>query len=96
MESIIPDDSSERCYICRHHVSSMNPLHVHHMLHGPDRDKADRCGLTVHLCVYCHMALHDDGLYDRELVEIAQREFIRQNGRKKWKEIFGSRNYGAY
>lgn len=88
MKTIIPCDSDERCYICGSHRN----LQVHHCLHGSRRKAADRYGLTVHLCVDCHMALHDLGEHDRELEAIAQKAFEAQYGHEEFMRVFG-KNY---
>lgn len=85
MMSIIPGDDPERCYICRRY----RPEHVHHVLHGSYRKAADRYGLTVHLCIRCHTALHDRGVNDKELEEIGQIAFERLYGRTEFMRIFG-------
>lgn len=38
------------CYIC----GMYGALEKHHVFHGAYRAKADRMGLTVHLCHRCH------------------------------------------
>ena len=85
MNSIIPGDDPERCYICRRY----RPEHVHHVLHGSYRKAADRYGLTVRLCIRCHTALHDRGVNDKELEEIGQIAFERLYGRTEFMRIFG-------
>lgn len=37
---------------------------------------ADKDGLFVRLCVYCHSALHDKGIKDRYLMEIAEKAYL--------------------
>jgi len=87
-KSIIPGDDPERCFLC----GRMHPEHVHHCLHGIRRKSADKYGLTVHLCVRCHMALHDRGEHDRELQELAQEVFEERYSHADWMRIFG-KNY---
>ena len=41
------------------------------------------------LCPACHMKLHDKGLHDRELEQIAQREFEKQYSHELWMQEFG-------
>ena len=45
--------------------------------------------MTVFLCPACHMKLHDKGLHDRELEQIAQREFEKQYSHELWMQEFG-------
>lgn len=87
VKSIIPGDRDDRCYLC--HRQGV-PLARHHCLHGSRRKFADKYGLTVHLCVKCHMLLHDTGEHDRELEALGQaafetlyghKEFMRQSGK---------------
>lgn len=66
MKSII--QTANECYIC----GRQDGLQTHHCWHGPNRSNADADGLTVRLCYLCHMRLHDKGLYDRDLMEIAE------------------------
>ena len=86
--SIISSDNPEHCFIC----NRRNPEHIHHCLHGSYRFLADKFGLTVHLCVTCHMNLHDKGTFDRELQKIAQKAFEERNGHELWMKVF-HKNY---
>lgn len=89
MKSIIPGEDDKRCFICQKY----GPEHVHHCLHGPYRWLADKYGLTVHLCVSCHMLLHDKGRYDRELEALAQElrvNIVMRNSCRYFKKIGGS------
>ena len=88
MNSIIPGDAQDRCYICGHRGNT----EVHHMMHGSRRKMADKYGLTVHLCTRCHMDLHDHGDHDRDLEETAQEAFEKRYGHDEWMRIFG-KNY---
>lgn len=88
MNSIIPGDNPDHCFIC----GRWHPEHVHHCLHGSRRKMADKYGLTVHLCTRCHMGLHDHGEHDRELEELAQEAFEERHGHDEWMRIFG-KNY---
>lgn len=81
---MIPGDTSERCYIC-----GRTPQNIHHCLHGIHRKNADKYGLTVHLCQRCHSLLHDTGLYDLELEQIAQVAFEVEHGHDEFIKIFG-------
>lgn len=84
MKTIISNDSEGKCYICGKQAN-----HVHHMLHGSMRSKADKYGLTCHLCYDCHQKLHDRGVMDKELQRIAQAYFESKHGHKKFIEVFG-------
>ena len=85
MKSIMPDDQEDTCYLC----SRRGKMEVHHCLHGPYRKKADRYGLTVHLCPKCHRALHDKGTDDRLLEELAQQIFENEYGHDLFIREFG-------
>ena len=86
MKSIIPDDREDRCYLCGRYIHGG---HVHHMLHGVRRKTADRYGLTVHLCHRCHIDLHDHGVMDAELQELAQNVFEDRYGHAEFMQVFG-------
>ena len=89
-KSIIPGDREDMCFLCHQFASSMNPLQVHHCIHGTgNRRQADRYGLTVHLCMHCHMALHDRGEHDIDLERKAQAAFERGHSREEFMQIFG-------
>lgn len=74
MESIIQKE--RECYLC----GRSYPLHRHHVLHGFNRKKADQDGLTVYLCIDCHIALHQLGFHDRELKKVAQEAWEHRYG----------------
>ena len=46
-------------------------------------------GLTVHLCQRCHMDLHDHGVMDAELQELAQNVFEDRYGHAEFMQVFG-------
>ena len=74
MKSIIHDE--ETCFLC----GCTRDLQTHHAWHGTaNRRLADEDGLTVKLCPQCHANLHDKGINDRMLMEIAERAWIRVN-----------------
>ena len=77
-----------RCYLC----GRSGALHKHHCLHGIRRKAADRYDLTVFLCPECHMRLHDQGVGDLYLEQLAQRHFEEEHGHDKYMEVFG-KNY---
>lgn len=84
-KSIIHGDSEDICYICGKHGRT----ELHHMLHGSYRSLADKYGLTCHLCPECHRALHDAGVHDRDLQQMAQREYERKYGAASFRAVFG-------
>ena len=89
MHSIIKGDEKDRCYIC----GKYGEMQTHHLLHGTaNRKQADKYGLTVHLCHRCHMRLHDEGVFDRNLQRIAQKAFEAKYSHEEWMRIFG-KNY---
>lgn len=88
MQTKIPGDEPNRCYLCHRY----GDVEVHHCLHGIRRKAADQYGLTVHLCQICHTLLHDHGFNDKFLEQTAQITFEREYGREKWMEVFG-KNY---
>lgn len=49
---------------------------IHHCISGSYRHLADQDGLTVKLCRTCHRLLHDKGLHDQELKQIAERSYL--------------------
>lgn len=88
-KSIIPFDREDMCYLCHSYKSYGNPMQVHHCLHGIYRKAADKYRLTVHLCVNCHVALHDRGVNDESLERLAQRTFENLYGHEKFMQVFG-------
>jgi hypothetical protein len=50
---------------------------------------ADKYGLTVYLCHWCHARLHDKGECDKDLQEMAQIHFERQYGHEEFMKVFG-------
>ena len=76
------------CYIC----GASGTLQRHHCLHGIRRKAADKYDLTVYLCPRCHMELHDHGIGDLMLEQLAQAHFEAEHGHEKYMEVFG-KNY---
>lgn len=70
MESII--SKQDKCFLC----GSTQNLQLHHCWHGSNRKLADKDGLTVKLCMNCHIRLHDKGIGDRYLMEIAEKAYL--------------------
>lgn len=75
MESIIQNE--KECYVC----GRRDWLDKHHVLHGFNRGKADKDGLTVWLCHDCHMNLHQIGWHDRELKVLAEKTWCKHYGK---------------
>lgn len=63
------------------------PTDVHHVMHGPDRSKAEEDGLFIFVCRECHDLIHFDkdrsGQTDRALKRLAQ---------LKWEERWKTKN----
>lgn len=74
MQSIIQTDKV--CYLC----GSVDSLQLHHCIHGNNRSRADKDGLTVWLCVRCHTNLHQRGWNDMALKRIAEAAWCRRYG----------------
>lgn len=75
MKSIISIE--KRCYRC----GTKSNLHLHHILFGRNRKKADEDGLTIYLCYYCHEGTNGvHGLnghkLDMELKQMAQKRWM--------------------
>lgn len=94
-KSIIQSDDTY-CFIHREFLGyDVIPVHLHHIIHGTaNRKVADREGCFCYLCLDCHTALHDKGLYDRELQQIAEKAWLKHNNKtiEDWIKIFG-KNY---
>lgn len=76
-KSIIQQDSYY-CFIHKHFLNLEVPaVHEHHCIHGnANRKLADKDGLTVFLCLSCHSALHDKGIFDLELQQLAEKMWL--------------------
>lgn len=73
------------CYICHRQASD-----IHHMIHGPDRKKAEEDGLVVPLCRVCHSKVHfGGGGLDRELKRTAQLWYEEEHTRDEWMKRYG-------
>lgn len=93
MRKSIITNNWNNCYIC----GSTQNLHCHHALHGTaNRKQADKYGLIIPLCIYCHTsgnyAVHNNAAVDLKIKQVAQRKFEEIYGHKKYMEIF-HRNY---
>ena len=94
VKSIIPGDDN-LCYICKKFGNTMFGTDRHHCIFGVGkRDIADREGLTVHLCHYHHVQLHDHGMYKKDLQQLAERTWLEHNNKTvdDWIALFG-KNY---
>lgn len=77
MNSIIPGDKPNTCFLC-----GIQNIYTeeHHCLHGTaNRRLAEEDGLKVHLCMMCHRKLHDKGFGDKYLQEIAEEAWLKSN-----------------
>lgn len=79
-------------YMCVHIKGKAKTVHRHHCLHGSRRKAADKYDLTVYLCPECHQRLHDQGIGDRYLQQLAQKHFEDRFGHKMYMKVFG-KNY---
>ncbi len=85
MRSIIPGGNNrEQCFLCFN-----IPTDRHHCLHGSRRKKAEEWGLTVYLCRRCHSLLHDKGVNDLFLKQVAQKTFEEKYSHELWMQEFG-------
>ena len=79
----------KECYLC-HRVGV---THRHHVYSGSYRKIADRLGLIVDLCPYCHEYVHSSGGANakRGLQIHIQEKFMRDNGwtKEQWLQAFG-------
>ena len=93
MKSII--QTKKQCFTC----GAVQNLQLHHTWHGTaNRKLCDKDGLTVWLCLRCHMELHDKGINDRFLMEIGERAWLKETGKtvKDFIERYGKNViYGA-
>ena len=84
--SIIPGGNNQKhCFLG---CASLQ-LERHHCLHGSRRKKAEKWGLTVYLCPKCHRLLHDTGLNDLFLEQVAQQAFEAKYDHELWMKEFG-------
>ena len=92
MVSIVCNQKIKQCYVC----GAKTNLHLHHIMFGKNRKKADQDGLTVWLCYDHHEGTHGvHGKYgyklDTRLKQIAEEIWIEHY--KKTKDDFIKR-YG--
>ena len=94
-KSLIQDEDYY-CYIHKNFMGLEVPaVHLHHTIHGTaNRKIADKEGCYCFLCMSCHSALHDKGLYDLELQQITEQAWLDANNKtiEDWIKLFG-KNY---
>lgn len=79
-ESILKHNRKGVCYLCKRWTQTEN----HHIFGGAYRKKADKDGLTVYLCHWCHneppKGVHFN--YDNNI-------HLKQIGQKAWMDYYG-------
>lgn len=85
-QSII--QTKKECFICGCQQEEI--LSEHHCIENSGRrDNAERLGLKVWLCYYCHQGVHDHNQHELELKQIAQMTFEKKLGtREEWLQLF--------
>lgn len=80
--------TKKECFICG--CQQEDILSEHHCIENAGRRKnAEKYGLKVWLCYYCHQRVHDDNQNELELKQAAQRAFEEQIGtREEWLQLF--------
>lgn len=78
-KSIIKGNFKGTCYLCRRCTITEN----HHVFGGANRKKADKEGLTVYLCHYCHNEPPNGVHFNRE-----RNIRLKQIGQKTWMEHY--------
>lgn len=90
MNSIIQTD--KRCFLCH----TTENLHDHHVFGAANRKWSEKYGLKIWLCAKHHnmsdQGIHFNKALDREVKQIAQREFEDTYSREEFMRIFG-KNY---
>lgn len=93
--SIVTSDT-EHCYIHKKYLNvEVDAIHEHHMCHGTaNRKLADEDRLVCGLCEQCHRLLHDKSYHDIDLLQDAERAWIKHNNSsiESWIERYG-KNY---
>lgn len=81
MKSIIIDEEKyKECYVC----GKKDNLHLHHIIFGKNRKKADEDGLTVWLCYYDHEGTN--GVHGKNGHKLDLQ--LKQIAEEKWLEHF--------
>lgn len=83
MKSIVCNQNIKQCYVC----GAKYNLHLHHIMFGKNRKKADEDGLTVWLCYQHHEGtngVHGKNGHDLDtrLKEIAEDIWIKHNDKE--------------
>lgn len=93
--SIVTDDT-EHCYIHKKFLNiEIDAVHEHHMCHGTaNRRLADKDRLVCGLCEQCHRLLHDQNYHDIDLLQDAEKAWIKHNNSsiESWIKRYG-KNY---
>lgn len=80
----------DHCFVCGVYGDDFNPLETHHCMNGANRKNAEKYGLTVKVCRFCHMNIHE---HDQELQDnlrkMAQVAFEYKHSHEEWMKIFG-------
>lgn len=80
MKSIISE--KKECYVCK----TINNLHLHHIMFGKNRKKADKDGLTIYLCYEHHEGtngVHGKNGHDLDIK-------LKQLAEKRWLEYYNT------
>lgn len=78
MKSII--NYKKECYVC----GTTNNLHLHHVMFGRNRKKADEDGLTVYLCYEHHEGTN--GVHGKNGHELDYR--LKRDAEVRWCEFY--------
>ena len=80
-KSILKHNYKGTCYLCKRVTHTEN----HHIFGGSNRKKADKDGLTVYLCHWCHneppKGVHHNREYDLYLKRIGQAMWMKHYGK---------------
>ena len=79
-KSILQGNRKGVCYLCGRWTETEN----HHIFGGGKRKKADRDGLTVYLCHYCHNEPPNGVHFSKET-----REHLKRIGETAWCTHYG-------
>lgn len=94
--------TEKECYLCRMEAEKIGyygqlpntGLQIHHFMHGTaNRQLAERYGLYAYVCqarhhTYGPEAPHSNPEVDRQLQQIAQREFEKKYSHEEWMRVF--------
>lgn len=78
MNSIIPGDHKERCFICGRYCNTEE----HHIFGASDRDISERYGLKIHLCYEHHQGTN--GAHGKNGKKM--QEYLHQTGQETFEE----------